>query len=469
MMDERDIVKKQLLSITILVICLMFIGSVAAGDVPGTIPASTTTALRSASSFTSTTSLSPVISDVGKISWSIDGLGVYPGTTGTIQVEKPAGATVKSAYMAAATTGSDPYNIKPGDIKIDGADVAFTTMVVSDMGGHNYWTDVTALVKPKIDAAAAGRVDFAITESPAESTDGELLVVIFNDPAQTTDNTIVLMFGAQKRAGDDFNIGLSEPLNLADPKLGLDFSLASSFSNQDNSAQYSIIDVNGKRLTSSAGGNDDGIGAMSDGNLFTVGGLDDSIANPPDAYHTPVGMDKRYDDELYTLLPFVKTGDTQIKVHTQNPSMDDNLLFAGLYIRSATAIVGEGILLSPASAENPIHTQHTVTAKVQDNNGVAVPQKAVTFTVISGPNAGVTGNGVTNNNGECSLTYTGNVVGTDVIVATFVDSTGKTITSHQVTKKWTDSVVPTPEFPTVLVPVGLIGLVGLFTVASRRW
>ena len=51
------------------------------------------------------TRIEPAITEVGKISWSIDGLGVYPNSTGIIQVEKPAGATVKSAYMAAATTG----------------------------------------------------------------------------------------------------------------------------------------------------------------------------------------------------------------------------------------------------------------------------------------------------------------------------------------------------------------------------
>jgi hypothetical protein len=132
-------------------------------------------------------------------------------------------------------------------------------------------------------------------------------------------------------------------------------------------------------------------------------------------------------------------------------------------------VAAGNVLLSPASAENPIHTQHTVTAKVQDDSRAGVDGKAVTFTVVSGPNAGVTGNGVTNGIGECSLTYTGNVVGNDVIEATFVDSTGKTITSNQATKKWTDSGTPAPEFPTVFVPVGLIGLVGLFIIASRRW
>jgi len=201
-------------------------------------------------------SLSPVVTETGKISWSIDGLGVSD-TTGTIQVEKPAGATVKSAYMAAATTGTRGYPLVPGNIKIDGADVVWTNEIASSISSYNYWADVTSLVKEKIDAAPVGRVDFTITETPAYITDGELLVVIFDDSAQTTDNTIILMFGAQPTTGGDFNIPLAEPIDRIDPNLVLDFSLASSFSNQDNDDQYSIVDVNGNRMTSWAGGDDE--------------------------------------------------------------------------------------------------------------------------------------------------------------------------------------------------------------------
>ena len=48
-------------------------------------------------------SIDPMVTETGKISLSVDGLGVYPESSGTIQVEKPAGATVRKAYMAAAT------------------------------------------------------------------------------------------------------------------------------------------------------------------------------------------------------------------------------------------------------------------------------------------------------------------------------------------------------------------------------
>ena len=355
--------------------------------------------------------------------------------------------------------------IPDGDVKIDGTSVIWNLQkdYLNSINSYNYLADVTDIVKAKIDAAPAGRVDFIIDETGA--IDGEILAVIFDDPAKTTDNTVVLFFGAQDVNGDSFNIGLADPVDLSDPNFGLDFSLGISFGWQGFD-QYSIVDVNGKRLTTSAGSYDDG--QEVDGALLTVGGLDDSTANPADPNALPNG-DSRYDDELYSLLPFVANGDTLITVDTSNPSNDDNIFFAALNARSATAISGEGILLSPVNAENPIHTQHTVTAKVQDDNGAAVPGKSVTIMVISGPNAGVTGSGVTDNFGEVALTYTGNVVGTDVIEATFVDSTGKTITSNQVTKKWIASAVPAPEFPTVLAPVGLIGLVGLFIIASRRW
>lgn len=278
------------------------------------------------------TKIEPAITEVGKISWSIDGLGVYPNSTGIIQVEKPASATVRCAYMAAATTGFSGYQLQAGDIKIDGADVIWTKEIPNSISSYNYWADVTSIIKAKIDAAPAGRINFNITESPAYQTDGELLVVIFDDPTQTTDNTIILNFGAQNTTGDYFNISLAKPIDLNDPNLALDFSLASSFSNQDGGAQqFSIVDVNGQRMTSWAGGDDDGTGPMSNGELFTVGGLDDSTDNPAD----PNGQgDKRYDDELYTLLPFASNGDTNITVQTLNPSNDDNLLFAGLFLRS---------------------------------------------------------------------------------------------------------------------------------------
>ena len=56
-------------------------------------------------------------------------------------------------------------------------------------------------------------------------------------------------------------------------------------------------------MTSQAGGQDDG--ASEDGALLTVGGLDDTNANPDPVSRGP-GF--RGDDELYDLRPFVSNG-----------------------------------------------------------------------------------------------------------------------------------------------------------------
>ena len=94
------------------------------GSLPGTLQVTQTNVLAKTSAYPVTPhSIVPEITEVGKISWSIDGLGVYPDTTGTIQVEKPAGATVRSAYMCAATTGGSGYKLVAGDIQIDGTPV----------------------------------------------------------------------------------------------------------------------------------------------------------------------------------------------------------------------------------------------------------------------------------------------------------------------------------------------------------
>ncbi|MEM2111655.1 MAG: hypothetical protein QXX08_07235, partial [Candidatus Bathyarchaeia archaeon] len=285
---------------------------------------------------TTFSSIDPVVTEVGKISLSIDGLGTL-AESGTIQVEKLAGATVRSAYMAAASTGFTGYQLSDGDVKIDGAAVNWDVSIPGAISNWNHWADVTSLVKPKIDAAPAGRVDFNLTEAYTGYIDGEILAVIFNDPSQTVDNTVILFFGAQEVEGDTFVISLASPLDKSDPNLELDMSLGISYGYQGY-GQYSIIDVNGIRVSTSAGGQDDG--APANGALLTVGGLDDSNANPADPYATPSG-NPRIDDELYDLLPFVETGDTSITIFTQNPSADDGIFFAGLFLASVRASAGE--------------------------------------------------------------------------------------------------------------------------------
>ncbi len=406
----------------------------------------------------STTSLSPFVTETGRISLSLDGMGTLT-ESGIVQVEKPVNATVRSAYLITASM----YRQGPlanGTLSVAASPVSWDVSI-SSLSWWNHYADVTPVVKPIVDAAPAGRINISLTESPSVKVDGSVLAVIFDDPNVVKDNTVVLLFGGQNTAGDTFNIGLAQPLDLSDPDLALGMSLGISYGYQKYGGdQYSIVDVNGVRLTTSAGGEDDG--ASSNGALITVGGLDDNSSNPSDPYATP--SNPRTDDELYDLLPFVEDGDTSIQVNTSNPSNDDNMFFGAFNLASTSAVVGEGIVLGPSSAQNPLNQPHTVTATVQDDAGAPVVNRTVTFEVILGPNAGAGGTAMTDADGQAMFTYASSVAGVDVIRASFVDSSMEIRYSNKVSKEWVDVLIP--EFPTLALPIAAI--LGLTFLILRR-
>lgn len=77
--------------------------------------------------------------------------------------------------------------------------------------------------------------------------------------------------------------------------------------------------------------------------------------------------------------------------------------------------------LSPATKTLIELGTHTVTAKAESTGGTPVPGATVNFTILSGPNAGLTGTDTTDSNGEATFTYTDagpdGTVGTDKIQA----------------------------------------------------
>ena len=91
--------------------------------------------------------------------------------------------------------------------------------------------------------------------------------------------------------------------------------------------------------------------------------------------------------------------------------------------------------LTPVTDENPVGTTHTVTATVKENDA-PVAGKTVTFTILSGPHAGLTGTGVTDASGMTTFTYLGTTVGTDTIEASYTDTQGVVQRSNQVKKTW---------------------------------
>jgi hypothetical protein len=91
--------------------------------------------------------------------------------------------------------------------------------------------------------------------------------------------------------------------------------------------------------------------------------------------------------------------------------------------------------LAPLTATNPPGTSHTVTATALSSNQQPVPGVVIDFRVLTGPNTGKTGQGVTNQNGQTTFTYqdtsTGPYPKTDTIQA-FIGQLG----SNVVSKTW---------------------------------
>jgi hypothetical protein len=401
--------------------------------------------------------LNPFATVTGKVYMSLDAIGTNDPAGGQVFAQKnTSSSTVRSAYLLAATTPGS--HIDDGVITLNGSALNFDPahQATGVLSIESVWTDVTSIVKPVVDGAPAGKVAFTAAESTAtDSIDGEILAVIMDDPTLPTDNTVSFQFGALNSAGDTYSIGLASPLNVSDPNLALTMSIGDSFGYQGG-GQYSTIDVNGSRLSSSAGGNDDSscknnvpqnFGNCGNGELITVGGIGDDTANPsdPNATDTSCGNAPRCDDELYNLLPFVKNGDTSIVVNTTNPSNDDNIFFTGFQLNSTAAVVGEGAVLSPVSGNTPVNSPYTFTTKLQDSTGNPIANKAVTFTVLSGPNAGQTAPATTDANGNAAYTYASGSAGTDTVQVSFTGSNGSTVQSNQATVTWTAAANQPPK------------------------
>ncbi len=272
--------------------------------------------------------MSLISSDRGRVSLSMNGLGTL-NSSGSISIRKPAGATVRRAVLFAVTTGFQNTPIA-GPVTLNGQSVIMGHELASGIRSYNYWSDVTSAVKPTIDSGPAGLVPVSVSEPGSSQVDGTVLAVVFDDPAQTVDQSVGLVFGALQPGGDVFSLALDRPFLANDPSTRLEMSLGISYSCQSpvscGSAgqQYSTVTVNGQRLTTSAGGEDDG--ASRNGALITVGGVGDSLDNPLTPLATPTGA--RSDDELYDLRPFVASGARSITVETTNPSNDDNVFLA---------------------------------------------------------------------------------------------------------------------------------------------
>lgn len=275
----------------------------------------------------------------GTGNWSIDAWGTG-NVDNFVSALVPSGSTVEKAFLYSSTYGGSgtPTITFNSTFITAGAWTAGGITGINNLQLQAYRADVTSLVAAKV-GSGGGTFNFTIDEGAnSGTTDGEVLAVIFSNPAEQT-RTIAFLDGFSATTGDTTSLNLASALTapqLANPSFQAIMSLGIGFSFQGNN-QSSTVDVNGQRLTSSAGGSDDGSDA--NGALITAGGLGDSTANPADPFAIPPNNGgTRYDDELYSLTPFLSAGTTSIKIDTRNSSGDDNIFFAGFNITAAAGV-----------------------------------------------------------------------------------------------------------------------------------
>ncbi len=308
--------------------------------------------------------VSPFITVSGSVSLSVDAVGTNDPAGDLVTIEKPAGATVRNAYLLAASTGFTNYEPQDGDITLGGIAIDWdpARTMTNGISSVNVFADVTGNVRNAIDDAEPGPVRFRVAEgSRTFSIDGAILAVIFDDPNVDVPATVVLAYGAQQVTGDRIRLvrPTTVPTEDVEVRLGVGISYGFQPSAQDNQ-----VNVNGTRISTSAGGQDDGQGA--NGALITVGGTGDDPANPTDPFARGSAPDcPRCDDEYYDLQPFLAAGPiSELELTTVNPSADDNFFFASLEVVGATAT------WTPSQSRNPLVVLHGITGSyLEDGNG----------------------------------------------------------------------------------------------------
>jgi hypothetical protein len=263
---------------------------------------------------------------------SIDGFGSL-SNNGIIQANIPAGSTIQRAYLYAASV----WNKSPVyGVTFHGNQLSLNSATILSPNNNPAETarwDVTNIIASSF---TGGLQDFSIVENG--QNDGAVLVVAYSN-SSTQGLTSVILDGELSTGGDTVQFDFDSPYT------GGDFlvSLASSYSSQP-SGQFTQIDVttnstNNRRLSTSAGGQDDGEWVdVGGGALMTVGGIGDDPTNPDPL--APSSHGPRIDDEYYNLAlgnsasaaPFISPGDTFLRLTTQNPTNDDNVF--GMFITS---------------------------------------------------------------------------------------------------------------------------------------
>jgi hypothetical protein len=316
--------------------------------------------------------------------------GGYPGSV--VRAEVPAGSTVVQAYLYGTYdtySGSGVLNASQRTIELEGRQVEATEIEEHEWCPSCFLpstrANVTAQVAEKVGSGGAvtsfnvGRSGVSEQEELEGTTalQGVALVVIYENSASPLES-IAILDGAADSAGDVAKLQFVAPLDTSAPGFAAQMAIGDGYSYQNQgsthecgpSPQDSIIEVDSKRLTSCAGGSDDG--ETSPEHLITVGGIGDTPQDPSNPYTTTEGEEA----ELYTLTPFLTSGETELTIETKNPSGDDDLFLAVIEI-TADASVGIGSETPPTPAPEPV-TPPSI-ASSSPTEGVSVEAQPGTY------------------------------------------------------------------------------------------
>lgn len=265
---------------------------------------------------------------------AIDAVGLQTNAVGYVTAEIPANATIEAAYLYSASVWANSLSnvvFEGNTLTSDATSRLDVATKDANDASENRW-DVTSIVTAKYDNLG-GTYDFSVQETGF--LDGEILAVLYTVEGQDT-QTVMLFDGELATTGDGFNVVLPDGYDGSSDAI---MSLGISYGYQPSSpSQLTQIDINGDRLTSSAGGQDDGFG--SNGGLITAGGYGDSPDNPADPYAGPTSATDP-DDELYNLAAFLDGGDNLITINTINPTNDDNVFFMALTVKGEAVIIDD--------------------------------------------------------------------------------------------------------------------------------
>ncbi len=121
---------------------------------------------------------------------------------------------------------------------------------------------------------------------------------------------------------------------------------------------------------------------------------------------------------------------------------------------TSTWVSTVSLQLSPASATTSVGSPYNATVLVTDGGGAPLGNVFVTSRITSGPNAGKTGQGITDSTGHAVFTYFSTVTGTDTLVASVVGASGGSILSNQVTATWAAPMAITLAPSSASNPIG---------------